>query len=179
MTGTQNNNPLQQAIVALQGGIPGQARALLEPLIEQGVDNAAVWGVLALACRDQGDMKKAVEAADRSLRHEPRNPRAIVVKADAYFKAGDRQAAAAFYRDALSHIPAQAQLAPDMAADMQRARERMESLAGDFSRHLSDRVGNLIADARGDTTRMQHAVDLLLGKRRIFYPEPIFPACRW
>ena len=138
MTGTQDNsNPLQQAVVALQSGIPGQARALLEPLIEQGVDNAQVWGVLALACRDQGDMKNAINAADRSLSHEPRNPRAIVVKGDAYFKTGERQAAAAFYRDALSYIPAQAQLAPDMAADMQRARERMESLAGDFTGHYS------------------------------------------
>lgn len=173
MTGTQeNSNPLQQAIVALQSGIPGQARAILESLIEQGVDNAAVWGVLALACRDQGDMKIAMEAADRSLAHEPRNPRAIVVKGDAYFKAGDRQAAGAFYRDALGHIPAQAQLAPDMAADMQRARERMESLAGDFTRHLDEAVGDLIDNAKGDTSRMQQAVDMLLGKRRIYYPEP-------
>ena len=173
MTGTQENpNPLQQAIAALQTGIPGQARALLEPLVEQGVDNAQVWGVLALACRDQGDMKKAVAAADRSLRLEPRNPRAIVVKGDAFYKDGNRQAAAAFYRDALGYIPAQAQLAPDMAADMQRARERMESLASDFTRHLSDTVGDLIENAQGDTTRMQQAVDMLLGKRRIYYPEP-------
>ncbi|HCL71535.1 MAG TPA: hypothetical protein DIC58_01745, partial [Gammaproteobacteria bacterium] len=173
MTGTQDiSNSLQEAIVALQSGIPGQARAILESLIEQGVDNAAVWGVLALASRDQGDMKNAIAAADRSLAHEPRNPRAIVVKGDAYFKAGDRQAAAAFYRDALNYIPTQAQLAPDMAADVQRARERMESLAGDFTRHLNDTVGDLIDNAKGDTARMQQAVDMLLGTRRIYYPEP-------
>lgn len=174
MTGTtqDNSNPLQEAIAALQSGIPGQARAILEPIIEQGVDNAAVWGVFALACRDQGDMKNAMAAADRSLALEPRNPRAIVVKGDAYFKAGDRRAAGAFYRDALGYIPAQAQLAPDMAADMQRARERMKSLAGEFSRHLDAAVGDLIDKATGDTTRMQQALDMLLGKRRIYYPEP-------
>ena len=65
MTGTQDiSNSLQEAIVALQSGIPGQARAILESLIEQGVDNAAVWGVLALASRDQGDMKNAIAAAE-------------------------------------------------------------------------------------------------------------------
>ena len=173
MTGAQDNtNPLQQAVVALQSGIPGQARAILEPLIDQGVDNAAVWGVLALACRDQGDMKTAISAADRSLAHEPRNPRAMVVKGDAYFKNGDRQAAAAFYREALALIPAQAQLAPDMAADLQRARERKESLESDFTRHLSDKVTDFIDNATGDTTRMEQAVDMLLGKRQIYYPKP-------
>lgn len=173
MTSAQENNDLlQQAVAALQGGIPGQARAILEPLINQGVNNAAVWGVLALACRDQDDMKSAVEAADRSLSIEPRNPRAIIVKGDAYFKAGDHQAAAAFYRDALNYIPAQAQLAPDMAVDVERAQERLESLAQDFTRHLNDKVGEFIDSAKGDTTRMQQAVDLLQGKRQIFYPQP-------
>ena len=173
MTGAQDNtNPLNQAVAALQSGNPGEAQAILAPLIEQGVDNAAVWGVLALASRDQGEMTQAVQAADRSLAHEPRNPRALVVKGDAYFKTGDRRAAAAFYREALGFIPAQAQLAPDMAADMQRARERMESLAGDFTRSLMDKVGDFIDNANGDTTRMRQAVDMLLGKRQIYYPKP-------
>lgn len=173
MTGAKKNtNPLQQAIVALQSGKPEQARAILAPQIEQGVDNAAVWGVLALVCRDQGDMKEAVEAADHSLRHEPRNPRAMVVKGDAYFKTGDRQAAAAFYREAVGCIHAQAQLAPDMAADIKRAMERMDSLAGDFTGHLIDRVGGFIDSAIGDTTRMNQAVDMLLAKRKIYYPQP-------
>lgn len=173
MTGAdKNTNPLQQAVVALQSGKPEQARAILAPQIEQGVDNAAVWGVLALACRDQGDMKRAVEAADRSLRLEPRNPRAMVVKGDAYFKTGDRQAAAAFYREAVGCIPAQAQLAPDMAADIQRAQTRLDSLAGDFTGHLINKVGGFIDSANGDTTRMNQAVDILLGKRKIYYPKP-------
>jgi len=101
MTDTQGTDLFQQAIAALQGGIPGQARAILESLIEQGADSASVWGVLALACRDQEDMQAALAAAERSLSHEARNPRAMVVKGDAYYKLGDRQASAAFYREAL------------------------------------------------------------------------------
>jgi len=61
MTDTQGTDLLQQAIAALQGGIPGQARAILESLTAQGADTAAVWGVLALACRDQEDMPAALE----------------------------------------------------------------------------------------------------------------------
>ena len=106
MTDTQGTDLLQQAIAALQGGIPGQARAILESLTAQGADTAAVWGVLALACRDQEDMPAALEAAERSLAHEARNPRALVVKGDAYYKLGDRQASAAFYREALTLLPA-------------------------------------------------------------------------
>lgn len=173
MTSAQDNNDLlQQAITALQGGIPGQARAILAPLIQQGVDNPAVWGVLALACRDQGDMKSAVEAADRSLSLEPRNPRALVVKGDAFFKDGERQAAGAFYREAIALIPAGTQLAPDMAIDIKRAQERMDSLESEFTNHLNEKVGDLINNAKGDTTRMNQAVDMLLGKRQIYYPKP-------
>ena len=105
MTDTQGTDLLQQAIAALQGGIPGQARAILESLTAQGADTAAVWGVLALACRDQEDMPAALEAAERSLALESRNPRALVVKGDAYYKLGDRQASAAFYREALTLLP--------------------------------------------------------------------------
>lgn len=133
MTDTQGTDLLQQAITALQGGIPGQARAILESLIEQGADSASVWGVLALACRDQEDMQAALAAAERSLSHEARNPRAMVVKGDAYYKLGDRQASAAFYREALNQLPKQAQLAEDMALEMDRARNRVEALAHDFA----------------------------------------------
>ncbi len=167
-----NQNPLQLAIAALQGGNPGEARGLLTPLIEQGIDNAAVWGVLALACRDQGDMESAVQAADRSLGHEPRNPRAMVVKGDAFFKAGDRRAAAAFYREALGYIPAQVTLPADMAADMQRARARLDTLEADFTAYMREHVGEYIDNAQGNTERMDQAVDLLMGKRQIYYPKP-------
>jgi len=172
MTDTQGTDLFQQAIAALQGGIPGQARAILESLIEQGADSASVWGVLALACRDQEDMQAALAAAERSLSHEARNPRAMVVKGDAYYKLGDRQASAAFYREALNQLPKQAQLPADMALEMDRARNRVEALAHDFAEHLSKSIGSLIEDAQEDSTRMKHTRDLLLGKRQIFYPKP-------
>ena len=172
MTDTQGTDLLQQAIAALQGGIPGQARAILESLTAQGADTAAVWGVLALACRDQEDMPAALEAAERSLAHEARNPRALVVKGDAYYKLGDRQASAAFYREALKLLPARAQLTSDMAEEMDRARTRVETLAHDFADHLSLSIGSLIENEQEDNTRMKHTRDLLLGKRQIFYPEP-------
>ena len=172
MTDTQGTDLLHQAIAALQRGIPGQARAILESLTDQGADTAAIWGVLALACRDQEDMQAALKAAERSLSHEPRNPRALVVKGDAYFVLGDRQASAAFYREALKQLPAQAQMAADMTAEMERARARVETLANDFADHLSRNIGSLIENAQEDTTRMKHTRDLLLGKRRVFYPEP-------
>ena len=172
MTDTQGTDLLQQAIAALQGGIPGQARAILESLTAQGADTAAVWGVLALACRDQEDMPAALEAAERSLAHEARNPRALVVKGDAYYKFDDRQASAAFYREALKLLPARAQLTSDMAEEMDRARTRVETLAHDFADHLSLSIGSLIENEQEDNTRMKHTRDLLLGKRQIFYPEP-------
>ena len=81
---------LREAIEALHSKNSGGSRTAALKAIEMGEDGAAVWGVLALACRDQGDFDMAQKAADRSIELEPRNVRAHIVKADAFLRREQR-----------------------------------------------------------------------------------------
>ena len=166
------NSLMQQAVAALQGGRATEAREAVTAVIRQGADNASSWGVMALACRDIGDHEAALKAADRSIAHEPNNPRAYIVKADAFFALGKRRAAAAFYRDSLKFGLPPEQCSPDMLADLQRAESRVAELHADFSRHIGEHIDTYIASAQGDTQRMREAADLLSGRRQLYYPQP-------
>lgn len=172
------NSLMQQAIASLQVGRADEAREAISTVLRAGVDNASSWGVMALACRDLGDSEPAQQAADRSIAHEPNNPRAYIVKADVYYATGNRRAAAAFYRDSLNFgLPPQ-QCSPEMLTDLKRAETRVAELQDDFSRYIDGHVGDYLAGADGDTQRMQEAVDLLSGRRQLYYPQPhhlLFP----
>ena len=53
-----------------------------------------------------------------------------------------------------------------------RAQTRLQDLQTAFSDHMTREVQPLLDDTDRCTPRMQGAVDLLLGKRRLYYPEP-------
>jgi aspartate beta-hydroxylase len=166
------NSLMQQAVAALQAGRAAEARDTVTAIIRQGVDNASVWGVMALACRDMGDHEATLVAADRSLAHEPNNPRAYIAKADAFYAVGKRRAAAAFYRDSLKFGVPRDQCAPDMLADLQRAEARVAELNADFARHIGAHIDDYIAAAGGGTERIEEAVAMLNGRRQLYYPQP-------
>lgn len=166
---------LRAAVAALQSGRPAEARERVSRAIRQGADNASVWAILAVSSAELEDWTTASEAADRSIGHEPRNPRAYVVKGDAYHAAGEHRAAAAFYGDALKFAPPEGQGSPDLVSALQRARTRIGELQSRFARHLESHVEAYVAaqDAAGTPTdRMKLAVDLLLGRRRVYQQEP-------
>ena len=51
MTDTQGTDLLHQAIAALQRGIPGQARAILESLTDQGADKIYDPAIVSLMAK--------------------------------------------------------------------------------------------------------------------------------
>lgn len=172
---TSSDNPqqlLNGAVAALRNGEPAQAAQLAARAIQAGFDNASSWGVLAIASRDAQQLDQALQAADRSIAHEGRNPRAYVVKGDVFFQRHDPRAAAAFYRQALSFGPVPENAPTDLRTDMTRAQTRVNELQGAFARHLARHVDDLLARDGDTTDRMREAVDLLMGKRKLYYPEP-------
>ena len=162
---------LREAIEALHSKNSGGSRTAALKAIEMGEDGAAVWGVLALACRDQGDFDMAQKAADRSIELEPRNVRAHIVKADAFYAESNVRAAAAFYRHALAMSAPQPGMPEELRFDLERAKIRSGELRDSFGAHLSLALGDLLSD-QACTPRMQEALDLLLGNKRVFYSEP-------
>ena len=162
---------LGEAIVTLRDNQPNTARDLAQRAVELGLDDTTVWGVIALANRDLADYENAHLAADRAIARDPRNARAYIVKADAFYAQNNMKAAAAFYRQALMINPLHPDMVQEIRVEFLRAQTRVQELQQAFADHMTREVQPLL-DEPESTSRMQEAVDLLLGKRKQYYPQP-------
>jgi aspartyl/asparaginyl beta-hydroxylase (cupin superfamily) len=162
---------LGEAIVTLRDNQPNTARDLAQRAVELGLDDTTVWGVIALANRDLADYENAHLAADRAIARDPRNARAYIVKADAFYAQSNMKAAAAFYRQALMINPLHPDMVQEIRVEFLRAQTRVQELQQAFADHMTREVQPLL-DEPESTSRMQEAVDLLLGKRKQYYPQP-------
>ena len=162
---------LGEAIVTLRDNQPDSARDLAQRAVELGLDDTTVWGVIALANRDLADYENAQMAADRAISRDPRNARAYIVKADAFYAQSNMKAAAAFYRQALMINPLHPDMVQEIRVEFLRAQTRVQELQKAFADHMTREVQPLLDEAES-TPRMQEAVDLLLGKRKQYYPQP-------
>ncbi|HET7204738.1 MAG TPA: aspartyl/asparaginyl beta-hydroxylase domain-containing protein [Steroidobacteraceae bacterium] len=134
-------------------------------------DPGALLG-LAYACRYQRDHAAAGAAADRVLALEPRNVRALVIKADSLEAAGDVKAASAFYLAALRAAPPPDQAPPDLAQELGRARAQAEQHARRYEEHLRSWLASCGFDAARAGSRFGQSLDILLGRKRIYVQEP-------
>ena len=162
---------LGEAIVTLRENQPDTARDLAQRAVELGLDDTTVWGVIALANRDLADYENAQLAADRAIARDPRNARAYIVKADVFYAQENMKAAAAFYRQALIINPLHPDMVQEIRVEFLRAQTRVQALQQAFADHMTREVQPLL-DEPESTPRMQEAVDLLLGKRQQYYPQP-------
>jgi len=163
---------VQTGLAALQQRKPAEAQEAFDQLIGQNVVNASIWLGKAYACRDLKDFPAMLEALDKSLALEPRNPRAFILKATHFDELGDLTAASAFYRKALSVAPPPAQTPADLRPELERAKKRCEMLTAEFSEHLNRRMMPRITEAGDDACRVMHSMDLITGKRQRYVPQP-------
>ena len=170
-----NTNPPQllgDAIAALRARKPENAALMAREAVTLGLDDTTVWGVIALANRNMGDYEAAHDAADRAIAHDARNARACVVKGDAFYAQKNPKAAAAFYQRGLTLSPLHPDMVQEIRVEFLRAQTRLYELQTAFSEHMTQQVQPLFDDAESCTPRMRSALDLLLGKRRLYYPQP-------
>ena len=72
----------QSGIEALRRGDPRAARESFERMVASGQADAGAWLGLAYACNRLNEPAAAHAAVDRALALEPRNLRALILKAD-------------------------------------------------------------------------------------------------
>lgn len=166
----------RQGLAALQQKKPQEARDLFEKVIKEGGATASSWLVLGYACRDLNDVPAMLDAVDRSLAIQPRNPRAFILKADHFSSAGDMQAAAAFYLRAVNVAPPAAQTPPDLQAELVRAQNRFNELSSEFERHLNREMKAGLAEAGRAGGRIRDSIDLITGKKQLPPPTAQFPS---
>ncbi|MEO8304255.1 MAG: aspartyl/asparaginyl beta-hydroxylase domain-containing protein [Betaproteobacteria bacterium] len=157
---------------ALRRGDARLARESFETIAKAGIADASSWLGLAFACRGLGDKAAALAAVDRSLSLEPRNLRALILKADHLAESGDARGASSFYQFALQAAPPAGQLPADLRSELGRAQAMCARYAGQFEDFLRERlVGNGLVEGR-TAARFRHSLDIMLGKRKIHFQEP-------
>lgn len=156
---------------ALRGGDAAAARERFQRAAATGKAGADTWFGLSLAHRSLGSAMAETAALDRALELDPRNIPALIRKGDLYTARSDARAATTYYRAALKLAGSQRPLAPEWRAELDRIAACVQGNSRAFEQHLlSDlRAGGL---GQPGTQRFGRALDLLLGRRRIYLQQP-------
>jgi aspartate beta-hydroxylase len=158
-------------LAALERGDLKAAGELLASATATGAADARTWYGLALVHRDRGAAAQEDAALDEVLKLEPRHLPALIGKGDRYAKSGDLRAASSYYGAVLKLAPAQPGFAVQWRAELQRIEGACQRIAQTFEAHLREALPSGDAGGTG-TARFNHALDLLLGKRQIYFQQP-------
>jgi len=157
---------------ALQRGDARGARDTFERIVASGRADAFSYVGLAYSCRQLRDSAAMVAALEKALALEPRNTRALILKADHLADQGDARAAASFYSFAVQTAPPTSQLPADLREDLARAQARCQGLAGQFEAVLHDQLRRRGLTEGRSGARFRQSLDILLGKKKIYFQQP-------
>ena len=158
---------------ALRRGDARAVRDSFQPLADAGQADVNIWIALAGACGRLADMAAAHAAADRALSLEPRNLRALIVKADLYAHEGDVRKAAPFYLEAVKAAPPLNQLTADLRADLQRANTICAQYGRQFEQFLVGELGKA-GFGPASSARFAQSLDLLFGRKQLYVQRPSY-----
>ena len=162
----------QAGIEALRRGDARAARESFERIVAAGQADASAYLGLAYACAGLKDHPAALAAVDRALALEPRNLRALVMKADQLAATGDARAASSFYRAAVSSAPPANELPAALRDELRRAEAMCERYATQFEAFLRERLAACGLVEGRSSSRFRDSLDILAGRKKVYFQEP-------
>ncbi len=164
-----SNALARNGIDALRRGDAATARAAFEAITAAGNAPTQPWVLLAQSCALLGDHAASDAALDAVLRLEPRNLYALLMKGDAFVRAGDDRAAVSWYMMA-TNAAAGLSLPPDLIARLNAAQDVVSRAGGSFRGHLDAALASRgVADAG---SRFAEALAILSGEKQLFLQSP-------
>jgi aspartate beta-hydroxylase len=164
-----------RAIDLLQSGDAAGARGLLDRALKAEAGNASLWMNLATSLRALGLRDQEAAALQSVLAIEPRHLIAKLQWAELLEFQGKPKAAATAYNEALQTIQPNSRLPNVLREPIARALAAVQrndaALAEHVDRALAALRGRHDAESR---ERAEHGLAALLGKRRIYHPQPTF-----
>jgi len=159
----------------LTSGDPLGAHALLEKVVAAAPRHVAYWLSLAAAQRMLGRHAEELATLERALEIDPTHLVVLLQKAALLDLTGKPRSAAAVYTHALHSLAPDTGLPPAVEAHVRHARKRVREDAARLAALIESRLDGLGLDAaEGSRARFDRCLDRLLGRRRIYLPEPTF-----
>ena len=172
MQAAQANALTQAAVEALRRRDGAQACALLLQVVAAGLDDPATHLALAYAYALLKDNPNAHREADITLAADPRNLRALLIKADLFHVDGDGAAAASFYQAAVKSVPAGTSPPGGMGDELARAQAMAQRYEQDLQGALQRTLSRVKVQAGDQSARFADSVDFLLGHKQVFLQQP-------
>ena len=105
---------VKAGVDAMRVGNAVAAREIFTRAVSAGPAEVPAWVGLAFACHALKDSVAMLAALERALALDPRNLRALILKADYHTGIGDARTGASYYKAAIIAAPAPSQLPPHM-----------------------------------------------------------------
>lgn len=172
MSAAEAEAEIRAGVAALRGHNAAAARRHFETVIARGSPLPPPWFALAQACRHAGDDAAAEAALDKFLAQEPRNIGALIMKGDCRWQADDKRAASSFYQVALAAAARADSVSPMLAAELARIESLSTTAQSEFEHHLEAKLSEAGAGAAERGGRFAEAVDIMLGRRKVYLQEP-------
>lgn len=165
---------LEAAMSAFRSGDWVTARGRFEEATATGRADAGAFALLATACHRLGDIEAAHTAANRALSMEPRQLRALLVKADIVAAQGDMRDANVLYGGVEAAAQGVPSLAPDLAQGVARARAFRDRLQNEMEDHVRAQLATVGYSETGSPRRFTYALDVLTGRKALYTQQPRF-----
>src|SRR2546428_4634121 len=160
---------------ALSAGDAAAARPLLERAAQLDPASPYLWVNVALAQRELRDETAERDALEKALAADPRYFPALLHKARLFERQGKLKAAAFMYHAFLACLPRDAQPPPSVQPSIQHANEVLRENDRALEAFLQPRLEPLRARYAGERPeRFDACLQVMLGKRPLFRPEPTF-----
>jgi aspartate beta-hydroxylase len=160
----------------LVGGDAPGACALLQQLVAAAPQQLPYWLSLAAALRTLGRHEEELHALERALALDPTHLVVLLQKAALLDLMNKPRSAAAVYGHALHTLAPGTPLPPAVEAHVRHAEKRVRENSADLAGVIEARLAALrqAEPAGGAYRRFDRCLDRVLGRRRVYTPEPTF-----
>jgi aspartate beta-hydroxylase len=147
------------------------ARDCFTRAIESSRAEANAWYGLSVVHRKIGTPAEEHAALDNVIGIDPRHIPALIAKGDLYARAGDLPSATSYFHAVLKLGAAMPSPPAELRQEMQRIDALCKRFEQEYEAHLLAAVTKAGAGEPG-SERFTQAIDLLLGKRQIYFQQP-------
>ena len=159
---------------ALGEGRASEAVTLLRRAVAADAAAAPLWFNLATALHAAGDLAAHEAAIDEALTRDPYMPHALLAKGQRLEARNDSAGAIGLFQRLVAALDPTAPMGLGLAAGVAHARAVLARAGAALESRLEASLGaRLDAEAPEATERFRHCVEIGLGRRRIFHPQPL------